>query len=202
MTDILIRSILMPSILMPSISMPSISMPNPKRIRFSYDTKPVNFGAIPSASRLSWDIQPGRVPHDGVVWYYRFNGDIGGPWDGATMRRWHESGSFTPSIELRMGSGSTEFAELDLHFEKMNDAFSVPSQLCRTLLSFGKTNITVLENRLPKSLPVGQVIERFLSGELSAADDTYVENYFVGNLGDVVQTLIAHFDVGEMNAER
>jgi len=158
-----------------------------KTIQFTPETKPEYFGKIKKPEPIKWQVDKRKALDDGAQWYYSHLGDIQGPWDGKVMRKWLEAGHFTPSLEIRMGSVG-DFAELEMHFANINDAFCIPSELLMSLLSIGKdTFTTVLDGK--ETWRLGEAKQRILWEQLSPNNNVYIGEYYMGKLGNVIERL-------------
>uniref|UniRef100_A0A6C0F1J5 GYF domain-containing protein n=1 Tax=viral metagenome TaxID=1070528 RepID=A0A6C0F1J5_9ZZZZ len=158
-----------------------------KSIQFTPETKPEYYGKIKKPEPIKWQVDKRKALDDGAQWYYSHLGDIQGPWDGKVMRKWLEAGHFTPSLEIRMGSVG-DFAELEMHFANINDAFCIPSELLMSLLSIGKDKFTtVLDGK--ETWRLGEAKQRILWEQLSPNNNVYIGEYYMGKLGNVIERL-------------
>jgi len=160
-----------------------------KTIQFTPETKPEYFGKIKKPEPIKWQVDKRKALDDGVEWYYSHLGDIQGPWDGKVMRKWLEAGHFTPSLEIRMGSVG-DFAELEMHFANINDAFCIPSELHLSLLSIGNTTFaTCLGEKIENQWLLTQGKQRIQWGQASRESKVYMGEYYVGKLGEINKRL-------------
>ena len=158
-----------------------------KSIQFAPETKPEYYGKIKKPEPIKWQVDKRKALDDGVQWYYSHLGGVEGPWDGKVMRNWLETGYFTPSLEIRMGSIG-DFAELDMHFANINDAFCIPSELVMSLLSIGKdTFTTVLDGK--DTWQLSEAKQRIRWEQLSANNNVYIGEYYMGKLGNVIERM-------------
>lgn len=157
-----------------------------RRLSFSSETKPENFGEMKKAKPIVRNLEKRKALQG--TWYYTNKGVIAGPYDAQTMRSWLEGDHIGPSLEIRMDDEG-EFAELQDHFPKIEDAFCVPSLLCVYLLSCGNTMVELKGYSVKIERHVDDLCAMIEAGGMYFGR-AWIGDYNVGMLNDIGGAII------------